>query len=143
MYTSDTEIQKKRMARIGYVYLLVSLFCVLFGAVYEQFSHEVYSGYMIYAFLFPLAGGTLPFAAMSVYGRGRIPGRLTRNLYNAGIAALTMGSIMEGVLEIYGTTNDLLQIYWFAGFSLIGLGILLYIIGLFTAKKSNPRREYM
>jgi len=33
---------------------------------------------------------------MSFYGCRRIPGRLTLNLYNAGIAALTVGSIMKG-----------------------------------------------
>ena len=138
MFISDTKAQRMHIAKTGFVYLLVSLFCVLFGAVYEHFSHEVYSGYMIYAFVFPLAGGALPFAVLSLYGRIRPPGRLSLNLYNAGIAALTVGSIMEGVLEIYGTTNDLLRVYWFVGFGLAGIGLMLYVTGLL---KNKSRKE--
>ena len=138
MFISDTEAQKRHIAKTGFAYLLVSLFCVLFGAIYEHFSHEVYSGYMIYAFVFPLAGGTLPFAALSLHGRIRSPGRVPLNLYNAGIAALTVGSIMEGVLEIYGTTNDLLVAYWFVGFGLAGIGLMLYVTGL---QKNKSRKE--
>lgn len=66
MYISDIEAAAKRASRTAFVYLLVSLFCALFGAVYEVFSHEVYSFYMIYAFAFPLAGGTLPFFLLSM-----------------------------------------------------------------------------
>lgn len=134
LFISDTDTQKGRIAKTGFVYLLVALFCVLFGAIYEYFSHEVYSSYMIYAFVFPLAGGALPFTAFSVYGCGRLPGRLSLNLYNAGIAALTVGSVMQGALEIYGTTNDLLQAYWFVGFGLVGIGLLLYIFGYATGR---------
>lgn len=130
MFISDTDAQKRHIAKTTFAYLLASLFCVLFGAVYEHYSHEVYSGNMIYAFVFPLAGGVLPFSVMSLLGRGRVPGRLPLNLYNAGIATLTIGSIMEGVLEIYGTTNDILKIYWIAGIGLVGISLLLYVIGL-------------
>ncbi len=120
--------------------MLLSLFCVLFGAVYENYSHGVYSGYMIYAFVFPLVGGTLPFAAMSLYKGSRFPGRLPMNLYNAGIAALTVGSLLEGVLEIYGTSNDLLQIYWAAGFGFAALGFIFYFIGLLTSRTGGSRK---
>lgn len=39
-------------------YLAVSAFCAVFGAVYEHFSHNVYSACMVFAFAFPLAGGS-------------------------------------------------------------------------------------
>lgn len=138
MFISDIKLKKEHIDKTAFVYLLVSLFCVLFGAVYEHYSHEVYSGYMIYAFVFPLAGGVLPFALISRYGR-RVPGRLSLNLYNAGIAALTVGSIMKGVMEIYGTTNGILQIYRIAGFGFVGIGLLLYAIGLLTDPKGKSR----
>lgn len=139
MFISDNKAQQRHIARTGYVYMLISLFCVLFGAVYERFSHEVYSGYMIYAFVFPLVGGTLPFMSMSRFGCRRLPGRLPLNLYNAGIATVTVGSIMEGVLDIYGTTNDLLGFYWYIGFGLIAAGILLYLFGMIIAKKDGQK----
>ena len=137
MFISDTKIQKSHVAKTGFIYLLVSLFCVLFGAVYEHFSHEVYSGYMIYAFVFPLAGGALPLTALTIYGCRQLPGRLALNLYNAGIAALTVGSMMEGVLEIYGTTNDLIQIYWIAGIGLAGMGAVLYLTGILIRRMKS------
>ena len=65
MYASDIELNRKRAAKTALVYLLVSLFFVLFGAVYEIYSHEVYSYYMLYAFAFPLVGGTLVFNILS------------------------------------------------------------------------------
>ncbi len=102
------------MAKTGFVYLFISLFCVLFGVVYEYFSHEVYSYYMLYAFVFPLVGGVLPFFVFSFFTK-RLPGRIACNLYHSGIAALTIGSIFEGVLEIYGTTNRLVLVYWVLG----------------------------
>lgn len=50
-----------RMNKTALYYLFISLFCILFGAVYELFSHEVYSYFMLYAFVIPLGGGALPF----------------------------------------------------------------------------------
>lgn len=141
MFILDIKEQGKHIVKTGYIYLLISLFCVLFGAVYEYFSHEVYSGYMIYAFVFPLAGGTLPLMSLARFGCRHLPGRITLNLYNAGIAALTVGSIMEGVMEIYGTTNDMLKVYWIVGFGFAGTGLLLYVIKLLTIREDKSRKE--
>ena len=102
--------------RISVNYVEAALFCALLGAVYEIFGHEVYSYPMIYAFAIPLAGGALPFLAFAAgLVRRRFPGVVSRSLYHAGIATLTIGSIMAGILEIYGTTNVLLWAYWIAG----------------------------
>lgn len=113
------------MAKTGFLYLFLSMFCILFGAVYEYFSHEVYSKFMLYAFAFPLAGGALPFFGMAFY-RIPVPGRAARNLYHSGIVSLTIGSVMEGVLEIYGTTNRLVLVYWVWGIGFLLLGLILY-----------------
>ena len=111
------------------IYLIASLFCVLFGMVYEIFSHEVYSYYMIYAFAFPLVGGTLPFQFIAVIGIKRFPHRFAGKLYHSGIAALTVGSIVRGVLDIYGTTNALADYYWIIGVFgvLFGIGFEITI----------------
>ena len=125
MYTSDNDITRQT-AKTAFVYLLISLFCALFGAVYEVFSHGVYSFYMLYAFIFPLAGGTLPFLAISLFQK-RYPEAIARNIYHSGIAALTVGSIIQGVLEIYGTTNRLAGLYWLVGVILLFAGIIFYL----------------
>ena len=119
MYTSVTEKNKRKAQKDAAVFLGVSILTGLFGAIYELFSHEVYSYFMIYAFAFPLLLGTLPYLMLSLSGGTRYPNALYRNLYHAGIATLTIGSIMRGVLDIYGTTNSLGNIYWFVGVPLL------------------------
>ena len=108
-------------------YLWAALLCAGFGAVYEMFSHQVYSYWMLYAFVLPLALGAMPLAALVLRG-GPLPGRGARCLYNGGVAWLTVGSIFRGVLEIYGTTNRLWNVYPVAGLVLLaaGLGVWLH-----------------
>ena len=103
-----------RMNKTALYYLFISLFCILFGAVYELFSHEVYSYFMLYAVVIPLGGGALPFFTMAFSG-APIPNRVSLNLYHSGIAALTIGCLFQGALEIYGTTNRLVSVYWVLG----------------------------
>ena len=89
--------------------LMVSIFFGLFGAVYELFSHQVYSYFMIYAFALPLVLGTLPWALALRYGkrvRAGVPA-----LWDAAVLTLTVGSVLRGVLDIYGTTSRLLIAY--------------------------------
>ena len=119
----STSVIKKKTAekslRTARTYLLAALFCAVFGAVYEIFSHEVYSFFMIYAFMIPLVLGALPNFLMGLKGSTFVPAPVSRKLYRAGIATLTVGSIMQGVLEIYGTTNVLTAVYWIVGGSLL------------------------
>lgn len=98
-----------------------------FAGIYEYFSHQVYSGYMIFAFTIPLVGGAIPFLMIALLGK-QFPGRVAANSYNSGIAALTIGSIMRGVLDIYGTTNNLTDVYWLVGGGLGAVGSLTYIL---------------
>lgn len=126
MYTSVTEKNKRKAQKDAAVFLGVSILTGLFGAIYELFSHEVYSYFMIYAFAFPLLLGTLPYLMLSLSGGTRYPNALCRNLYHAGIATLTTGSIMRGVLDIYGTTNSLSNIYWFAGIPMTVLPVFIF-----------------
>lgn len=129
MTLSTLDIDRiKNMAKTGFIYLFISLFCVLFGAVYEIFSHEVYSYFMLYAFVFPLVCGALPFFGMA-FCRIPVPGRASQSLYHSGIAALTMGSLFEGALEIYGTSNRLILVYWILGVGFLLLGLILYAAG--------------
>ncbi len=118
--TSDTE-------KVSFLYLLISLFCAVFGGIYEVFSHEVYSFYMLYAFLIPLAGGALPFFLINILPV-KYPCRIARNLYHSGIATLTAGSIVYGALEIYGTTNTMIKYYLIVGLVLLAAGIIIFLI---------------
>lgn len=135
MYTSDTEMNRKRASKTAFVYLLISLFCVLFGAVYEVYSHEVYSYFMIYAFVFPLVGGNLVFNLYLVREIKTYPNAISCNLYHSGIAAITVGSLVQGVLDIYGTTNALINAYWWIGGVLLSGGVTVYIAQLIKKRK--------
>lgn len=132
MYTSDIEVNSKKALKTAFLYLFIALFCVLFGAVYELYSHEVYSFYMIYAFVFPLIGGTLPFMILSLERTKKYPNAIARNLYHSGIATLTVGSVVRGVLEIYGTTNTMADYYWPVGILLAFFGLLIYVVAALT-----------
>lgn len=137
MYASDIELNRKRAAKTALMYLLVSLFFVLFGAVYEIYSHEVYSYYMLYAFAFPLVGGTLVFNILSFLKLQKYPNAIACNLYHSGIATLTVGSVVQGVLEIYGTTNTLSDYYWYVGIVLMVIGVIAGIVGFLQRREQR------
>lgn len=135
MFTSDTENKKQRPFKTALIWLLVSLFCALFGAVYEAFSHGVFAYPMLYAFAFPLVLGTLPYLLIGVRHR-RLPPKAAQHLWNAGVVSLTVGSIVTGALEIYGTETPLTAVYWLSGAALLVVGLL---IELFAALKARQR----
>lgn len=121
-------LDKKRDAlKCALWYLCASIFTALFGAIYEVFSHGVYSFFMIYAFALPLVLGALPCLIVAMTGF-TLSGGLARPFYRAGVATLTVGSIAKGVLEIFGTTNVLWAFYPIVGgfFFLIGVICLIW-----------------
>ena len=93
--------------KTGMKYFAASVFIAIAAAVYGLFSHGVYSYFMIYAFMIPLLGGALPHLVAAMKGM-EIDAKDTQL---AIIATLTIGSILKGVLDIYGTTNRLLIVY--------------------------------
>ncbi len=109
-------------------YIFFTIFILVFGQIYEHFSFGVISNYMIYAFLIPLILGLL--INTIIYFIKIVPSKMGSCLYNNGIITLTVGSILRGVLDIYGTTNMYLKIYLYAGVLLIIAGIILYIINI-------------
>ena len=60
---------------------------------------------------------------------------LEESLYHFGVGVLTVGSFINGVLEIYGTESPLIIVYWIAGGALIAGGAVVYLI-----KKSRKFR---
>ncbi len=173
MYTSDTKQAQKTLRRTALVYLAASIFCAVFGAIYEIFSHGVISFFMVCSFLFPLLCGFLPFLLLSIASKNNrlnsryseaqqleivrgdarsslkkesrkrkqlsyfYPSYIARSFYHSGVIAFTVGSIVSGVLEIYGTTNVLIAAYWFAGAALMLVGILSHLLScLFRSRAS-------
>ena len=136
MSTSGTERRLSAKQKLILIDLIAALFCALFGAVYEAFGHGVYSYGMLYAFAFPLVMGVMPLYLI-VSLRAPYPGKGSLNLWHAGIAALTVGSIVTGVLEIYGTTNPLTVVYWILGAALSALGAVGYAVSCLRVKRRD------
>lgn len=171
MYTSDRKKAVEysdKLLYYAFICLTAALFCALFGAVYEMFSHGVYSCYMIYAFAIPLCPGAFPVMAAALHAKSRaakaqdidlkeaellyeedryekrpalylLPGRIALNAWFSGIAALTVGCIFKGVLEIYGTTNRLIIAYPAAGTILLLVGLAAFLIPALTARRMFRR----
>jgi len=112
LYTSDNDAER-RMRRMTLKYAAVSLALIVCAAIYEYFSHGVYSVYMLGMFVIPLVLGVLPSAILSK--KRLTPPAGIRHIWNAGIATLTAGSFMAGVFEIYGTASALTMVYPVAG----------------------------
>ncbi len=131
MYTLDIKQTMKQMV----IMLGGTVFTAVFGAIYELFSHQVYSYFMIYAFAVPLALGVIPYAISLL--RGKMFTQTFASLWNRGVATLTVGSVFTGVLEIYGTTNRLICIYPAAAAVLLLAGILSIIFPFFGKREKN------
>ena len=114
MFTSDKYGSEKMYTAVIGGYLAATVFCALFGAVYEAFSHGVYAYGMLYGFAFPLLGGVLPALLLGEKGK-RMPSDASLLLWHFGVSALTVGSFFSGALEIYGTSSALTPVYWLMG----------------------------
>lgn len=118
MYISVTN-EIERQVKTVFVYSAVSVFCILFAFIYEQFSYGEHSYYMRMMFCVPLIGGIVPFLAVYLFKLKYKYSRAAYNLWNSGIAALTCGCLIRGIIEISGRTTDYDMIYLILGISLL------------------------
>ena len=132
MCTSDKKI-KITLQRIlnG---LITTTACAIFGGIYEKFSHGVYSNYMVYAFMIPLMLSVFPSLLLLLNAKIEIP-EAARNLWNFSVAALTVGCIFKGVLEIYGTTNWLTILYLAVAAGLMAAAVSVWVMNGIEKKK--------
>lgn len=117
------EVQKRQFRNRIRKNTILAVFCILFAVIYEAFSHQVYSAYMIGAFLFPVVLGIVPDILRKKTHR-KVSG-IARTLQQCGIYTLVIGSIFRGVLDIYGTTNQAGVLYWIAGWGLVIVGVII------------------
>ncbi|MDY6325442.1 MAG: hypothetical protein SPL99_10355 [Catonella sp.] len=99
-------------------YLGITAFFAAFGMIYEYFSFGVFSPFMAFGFMIPLVLGVLPSFVIWRIGK-EASSTSVHELYMGGVIMLTFGSIVRGVVEIYGTTNGKLIIYPILGLAMI------------------------
>ncbi len=134
---SDMAAERRTALSTARVYLIAAVGLALFGGIYELFSHGVYSYAMLYAFGFPLAGGALPALLIGLSERCALPGKPVRNAWHSAMATWSVGSMIQGVLEIYGTTNRLTMVYWIAGGVFAAAAVILHILECRKQKSSQ------
>ena len=120
------------------VYLGITAFIALFGCIYEQFSHNVHTFYMWFAWIWVLGFGFVPYLLLYLLPIQKVPGLIPECIYNFGVAMLTFRSIYKGVIIIYNTTGDtMILVYTILSICSLFLGITLYIIGLLLNRKTD------
>ena len=116
------------------VWLGISIFCLIFYLIYNQFSHGVQSAYMTYLFAWPLVLGFLPCTALYIISRLRKStiriSSISDNAYCSCVAALTVSSLLKGIFEIAGTASIYQTWLTYAGLTLIIIGIITGIAGI-------------
>lgn len=120
----DTKLIKNQILK----HLCFSLFIFIFSIVYEIFSHNVLSYFMILSFLIPLISGAVYYIVIYLTKAYRRISVFSSKLYNSAVLTLTIGSVIKGFLEIYGTTNSLIWVYPIVAAILVITSIIANII---------------
>ncbi len=107
-------------------YFILSIVVLIISIIYELFSHGVISYYMILSFLIPLIMGTGIYYLIYKINKKSIY-KLPSQIYNSSILTFLLYFILNGILEIYGTTNYKINIYLLLGFLLLITSIILNI----------------
>lgn len=115
-------------------YLVITLFCIAFNYLYSIFGHGVSSPFMSYAFVFSLILGVVGFV---IIGRLNLENRIAFNLYNAGIATLTVGSLLRGILDIAGADSAYPIYYFVVGTLFVLIGSLLFFYQWILTRRNN------
>ena len=135
-----SEKNKKTVLKELILYIGITAFIAVFGIVYEQFSHNVDSSYMWFAWVWVLGFGVVPYLLIYLLPINKVPGTLSECFYNLGVAFLTVRSIFKGVLEIYGKTNiKMVIVYTVLSIVFLIVGLGLYLFGIFY--KKDTRKE--
>ena len=112
-----------------YLYFFLTAFTMLFSGVYEIFSHQVMSWWMLLA-AGPFLAGGIVWLILYILGLFATPCRPFQICFMMTAVVCTLGMVVRGVLEIYGTWSGLVHSYdvlfglFFAGSV---LSLLLYL----------------
>lgn len=132
-YSSDSKTEN-RLRRV-LVYGGVTAFCALIFLVYDRFSHDVRSPYMTFLFAWPLVLGLFPALVLWLRSGMAEPSLLTGDLYRAGVAAVTLSSLLRGIFEIAGTSSDYQMWLMAGGLILLAAGVILYAADVIKRKE--------
>lgn len=139
MFTSDIKsrgIKSKENFNGGFrktvlVYLILALVSVFIDQLYALFGHGVRSAAMTWMCLYPLIGGALIYLLLHLLipeVKNAAGFRFAFNIYNSGIATLTAGSFLKGILEIAGADSPYTAVFPAVGWIFIAAGISIFFL---------------
>ncbi len=139
----SAEENTMQMKRGICLYLGTAMMSLLIFLVYDRFSHGVRSFYMTFLWLWPLVFGVLP-CALFAGRRGLLhPGQLAVNLWNSGVAALCVSSLLRGIFEIAGTASVLQTWLFGTGLAFMISGLLAYLgFDVWPQVRGNGNHSY-
>ena len=114
------------------VYLILSIFLFIFSRVYVSLSYGEVSIFMNTLSLVPLIGGGLLVGLL--YLQPTLS-RISFNLWNSGVAVLTAGFLLRGIINLSGRSTTLDWPYWVIGAGFLGLALVSFGLSLFQSKK--------
>jgi hypothetical protein len=132
--------QSKHIRKTVLIYLILSIIAIVINKIYAIFAHGVSSEAMTWMFLYPLIGGSLFYSLILVFANCivRFNGyRMFFNIYNSGIAILTFGSFLKGIIDIAGADSKHLIFYYVIGILFVVIGLILIFIMLITKDKAK------
>ena len=119
------------------VYLILSIFLFIFSRVYVSLSYGEYSFFMNTLSLVPLIGGGLLVGLLLVQPN---LSRVSFNLWNSGVAVLTAGFLLRGIINLSGRSTTLDWPYWLIGAGFLGLALVSISLSLFRSKKLTDEK---
>ena len=124
MSTSVTN-STTRFSRTFISYLAIAAFLFIFSRIYESLSYGEVSVFMHYMFCATLVGGILLLGLLQVKPN---LSRITYNLWNSGIATITAGCLLRGIINLSGRSTTLDQPYWHVGAGFLALSLITLFI---------------
>ena len=136
MSTSVTKKRFSRLSKTTIVYLLLSIFLFIFSRIYVSLSYGEVSFFMNTLPLVPLIGGGLLISLISL-----LPNlsRISYNLWNSGVAVLTAGFLLRGIVNLSGRSTTLDLPYWLIGAGFLGLTLASISLSSLQLKKREGK----
>ncbi len=103
----------------------MTAFLFIFSRIYESLSYGEFSVFMHYMFCATLVGGILLLGFLQVKPN---LSRITYNLWNSGIATITAGCLLRGIINLSGRSTTLDQPYWYVGAGFLALSLITLFI---------------
>ena len=93
---------------------------------------------MWFAWAWVLGFGVVPYLLLYLLPIKYVPGTITENIYNFGVAMITTRSIFIGVIYIYGTTHEkMILVYSILSIIFLVTGVIMYITFWLIKKITN------